>query len=154
MIKRKIMEKKVLFVLAFAMLFIGMTVSSCSSDEDAPDNSIPRPNYPIYGDYIRDAKGEAATVYYEEWLSNWALLDPDGNRYYFNLSSDSVDHAHFESLVKNGVLADGAHVKFDGKFDGKVYCISDKWKEAVGNRIPDKEKTFVLMEPYTITKVE
>ena len=25
MIKRKIMEKKVLFVLAFAMLFIGMT---------------------------------------------------------------------------------------------------------------------------------
>jgi hypothetical protein len=34
MIKRKIMEKKVLFVLAFAMLFIGMTVSSCSSDED------------------------------------------------------------------------------------------------------------------------
>ena len=70
MIKRKIMEKKVLFVLAFAMLFIGMTVSSCSSDEDAPDNSIPRPNYPIYGDYIRDAKGEAATVYYENWLSN------------------------------------------------------------------------------------
>ena len=110
-----IMEKKVLFVLAFAMLFIGMTVSSCSSDEDAPDNSIPRPNYPIYGDYIRDAKGEAATVYYENWLSNWALLDSDGNRYYFNLSSDSVDHAHFESLVKNGVLADDAHVKFDGK---------------------------------------
>jgi hypothetical protein len=150
MIKRKIMEKKVLFVLAFAMLFIGMTVSSCSSDEDAPDNSIPRPNYPIYGDYIRDAKGEAATVYYENWLSNWALLDSDGNRYYFNLSSDSVDHAHFESLVKNGVLADDAHVKFDGK----VYSTSDKWKEAVGNRIPDKEKTFVLMEPYTITKVE
>ena len=150
MIKRKIMEKKVLFVLAFAMLFIGMTVSSCSSNEEDLENSLPRPNDPIYGVYIRDAKSEAATVYYEEWLSNWALLDSDGNRYYFNLSSDSVDHAHFESLVKNGVLADDAHVKFDGK----VYSTSDKWKEAVGNRIPDKEKTFVLMEPYTITKVE
>jgi hypothetical protein len=142
------MEKKVLFVLAFAMLFIGMTVSSCSSDEEAQENSIPRPSYTICGDYIRDAKSEAASVCYEK--GEWFLLDPDGNRYYFNLSSDSVDHAHFDSLVKNGVLADGANVVFDGK----IYSTSDKWKEAVGNRIPDKEKTFVLMEPYTITKVE
>ena len=144
------MIMKIQSIFAILMLLAVTMLAGCSSDEDAPDNSIPRPNYPIYSDYIRDAKGEAATVYYENWLSNWALLDSAGNRYYFNLSSDSVDHAHFDSLVKNGVLADGSHVKFDGK----VYSTSDKWKEAVGNRIQDKEKTFVLMEPYTITKVE
>lgn len=46
MVKRKIMEKKVLFVLAFAMLFVGMTISSCSSDEDGQENSLPSQNAP------------------------------------------------------------------------------------------------------------
>ena len=142
------MEKKSLFELICVVLLVGMSVSSCSSDDEDEDNSIPRPSNTIYGDYVRDAKGELASVHYEK--GEWFLLDSDGNRYYFYLSSDNVDHEYFDSLVSNGILADGAHVIFDGK----VYSTSDTWREAMGNTIPDKEKTFVLMDPYTITKAE
>ena len=142
------MEKKNLFVLICVVLLVGMSVSSCSSDDEDEDNSIPRPSNTIYGDYVRDAKGELASVHYEK--GKWFLLDSDGNRYYLYLSSDNVDYEYFDSLVSNGILAEGAYVIFDGK----VYSTSDTWREAMENRIPDKEKTFVLMEPYTITKAE
>ena len=142
------MEKKNLFVLICVVLLVGMSVSSCSSDDEDEDNSIPRPSNTIYGDYARDAKGELASVHYEK--GKWFLLDSDGNRYYLYLSSDNVDYEYFDSLVSNGILAEGAYVIFDGK----VYSTSDTWREAMENRIPDKEKTFVLMEPYTITKAE
>ena len=175
-LKRKIMEKKGLFVLVFAMLFVGMAVSSCSSDDEESANSVVPPDNPIYGDYLKEVKGETATVFYENWSRNWILLDSDGHRYYFFLSSDNVDHEYFDSLVKNEVLADGAHVKFDGK----VYSTSDGWRESTANWLDwachdkdaleyaggylpskaewlqnnSKEKAFVLMEPYTITKTE
>ena len=142
------MEKKNLFVLICVVLLVGMSVSSCSSVDEESDNSIPRPSNTIYGDYVRDAKGELASVHYEK--GKWFLLDSDGNRYYLYLSSDNVDYEYFDSLVSNGILAEGAYVIFDGK----VYSTSDTWREAMENRIPDKEKTFVLMEPYTITKAE
>lgn len=169
------MEKKCLFLLTYVLLLVSMTVSSCSSDDEESSNVV-RPDNPIYGDYIKDVEGETATVYYENWSRNWILLDSDGHRYYFFLSSDNVDHEYFDSLVKNGVLADGAQVKFDGK----VYSTSDGWRESTANWLDwacrdhdaleyaggylpskaewlynnSKEKAFVLMEPYTITKVE
>jgi hypothetical protein len=170
------MKKQSLILLASVMFLASMTVSSCSSDDEDLENSLPRPNYPIYGDYIRNVEGETATVFYENWSRNWILLDSDGHRYYFFLSSDNVDHEYFDSLVKNKVLADGAQVKFDGK----VYNTSDGWRESISNWLDwacsdhdaleyaggylpskaewlynnSKENAFVLMEPYTITKVE
>ena len=170
------MEKKSLFELICVVLLAGMSVSSCSSDDEESDYSKIRPDNPIYGDYVKDVEGENALVFYETWSRNWILLDSDGHRYYFFLSSDNVDHGYFDSLVNNGVLADGAQVIFDGK----VYSTSDGWRESTANWLDwachdqdaleyaggylpskaewlynnSKENAFVLMEPYTITKVE
>lgn len=175
------MKKNVLFALISACV-LGFAFSSCSSDEDKGviDSGYPKDN-PMYSDYIRDAKDEAATVHYESWSNSWYLIDANEYRYYlFTFSDESNDQ--FKSLQEKGVITNGIHVKFDGK----VYGTSDEWRESVYNYVGhlgenyemlkreyhsdddnwilpsqsdwllsnSKDRTFVLMMPYTITKAE
>ena len=174
--KKRIMKKKSLFVLVSASILFGMTIISCSNNEESSlrYNSEIEPVY-MYSDYLRDAKGETATLHYESWLNIWYLLDKNECRYYV-FTHDNESNDKFRSLMEEGVIVDGASVIFDGK----VYGTTDEWRENMtdylahlGNQsdvlrdnqwtLPLKsdwlqsnseDKAFVLMVPFNIKRVE
>lgn len=173
------MEKKMLFAMICTCV-VGFAISSCNSDDGDRVAVNPKDN-PMYSEYIRDAKDESAIVHYESCLNAWYLLDASECRYYIYTFTDESNE-QFNSLLEKGLITDGALVKFDGKVYGttdewrestynylghlgenydmlkrEYHSDDDNWvlpSQSDWLLNNSKDKAFVLMMPFTITKAE